>query len=178
MTRTHFTDFDAGHAFVELSRTYLREDYLGRLRKAVAELPEEDLWWRPNEASNSAGNLLLHLAGNARQWIVSGVGRQPDLRHREGEFSATGGLSRAQALTRLEDVLAEVDAVLARLEPGALAERRTIQGNDVTVLEAVYHVVEHFSMHVGQILYIVKLRTGTDLRFWRVNADGSARPSW
>lgn len=178
MTRTELTDFDAGHAFVERSRKYLRDDYLGRLRKAVAELPEEDLWWRPNEASNSAGNLLLHLAGNARQWIVSGVGRQPDLRHREGEFSATGGLSRAQALTRLEEVLVEVDAVLARLEPGALAERRTIQGNDVTVLEAVYHVVEHFSTHVGQILYIVKLRTGTDLRFWRMGADGSARPSW
>jgi uncharacterized damage-inducible protein DinB len=178
MTRTQLTDFDVAHAFVELSRKYLRDDYLGRLRKAVAELPEEDLWWRPNEASNSAGNLLLHLAGNARQWIVSGVGRQPDVRQREAEFAASSGPSREQLLVQLEEALGEVDDVLARLQPSDLAERRTIQGMDVTVLEAVYHVVEHFSMHAGQILYIVKLRTGTDLRFWRVSADGSARPSW
>jgi uncharacterized damage-inducible protein DinB len=178
MTQTQLTDYDSGHAFVERSRRYLRDDYLARLRKAVERLPEEDLWWRPNEASNSAGNLLLHLAGNARQWIVSGVGRQSDVRRRESEFSAQGGLSREQLLARLEEALGEVDAVLARLHPAALAERRTIQGNDVTVLEAVYHVVEHFSMHVGQILYIVKLRTGTDLQFWRVGRDGSARPGW
>jgi uncharacterized damage-inducible protein DinB len=178
MTQTHLTDYDAGHAFVEQSRKYLRDDYLPRLRKALARLPEDDLWWKPNEASNSTGNLLLHLAGNVRQWIVSGVGRQPDVRQREAEFAADGGPGREQLLAQLEEALAEVDDVLARLRPTMLAERRTIQGNDVTVLEAVYHVVEHFSMHAGQILYIVKLRTGTDLRFWSVSADGSALPSW
>jgi uncharacterized damage-inducible protein DinB len=168
-------DYDAGHAFIETSRKYLRDDYLARIRKALAELPEEELWWRPNDASNSAGNLLLHLAGNARQWIVAGVGGGADLRARDTEFAATGGLSAREALARLETVVADVDAVLARLEPGALSERRTIQGSDVTVLEAVYHVVEHFAMHVGQILYIVKLRTGKDLRLWRIDRDGSAR---
>jgi uncharacterized damage-inducible protein DinB len=178
VTRPAPTDYDAGPAFIERSRSYLRDDYLPRLRKALAGLSEEDLWWRPNPASNSAGNLLLHLAGNARQWIVSGVAGHADVRQRASEFSATGGLSLQQALTKLEEVMSEVDAALAQLPPAALAERRTIQGNDVTVLEAVYHVVEHFSMHVGQILYIVKLRTGTDLRLWRVQADDSARPGW
>jgi uncharacterized damage-inducible protein DinB len=171
-------DHDAGHAFIEVSRKYLRDDYLARIRRALATLPEEDLWWRPNSASNSAGNLLLHLAGNARQWIVAGVGGDADVRQRDSEFAATDGLTVQEALTRLEDAVGQVDAVLARLQPSALAERRTIQGNDVSVLEAVYHVVEHFAMHAGQILYIVKLRTGTDLRFWKIEADGSARPSW
>jgi uncharacterized damage-inducible protein DinB len=178
MTRVQLTDFDAGHAFVDRSRRYLRDDYLMRLRKALDALSDEDLWWRPNEASNSAGNLLLHLAGNARQWIVSGVGGEADFRQRADEFSATGGIGTREALARLEEVVGEVDAVLARLDPARLAEPLTIQGNDVTVLEAIYHVVEHFSMHVGQILYIVKLRTGRDLGFWRVDARGSARPAW
>jgi uncharacterized damage-inducible protein DinB len=168
-------DYDAGHAFIQTSRKYLRDDYLARIRKALDELPEEDLWWRPNEASNSAGNLLLHLAGNARQWIVAGVGGEADVRARDGEFAATGGLSAREALAALEAVVGQVDEVLARLAPSSLADRRTIQGNDVTVLEAVYHVVEHFAMHVGQILYIVKLRTGKDLRLWTIDRDGSAR---
>jgi uncharacterized damage-inducible protein DinB len=176
MQRTQ--DYDAGHAFIERSRRYLRDDYLARIRRALATLPEEDLWWRPNSASNSAGNLLLHLAGNARQWIVAGVGGGADLRLRDSEFAATEGLTIQEALAKLEDVVGQVDAVLARLEPSTLAERRTIQGNDVTVLEAVYHVVEHFAMHAGQILYIVKLRTGADLRFWKIGTDGSARPTW
>ena len=168
----------AGRAFIECSRRYLRDDYLVRIRTALEKLPPADLWWRPNVSSNSVGNLLLHLAGNARQWIVSGVGRAPDARRREEEFAARDGLDAAAALARLEESVRDVDAVLERLDPETLGERRTIQGNDVTVLEAIYHVVEHFSMHTGQILYVVKLRSGDDLGFWKIGPDGSARPMW
>lgn len=171
-------DFDTGRAFIERSRSYLTSDYLPRIRAALAKLPEADLWWRPNAASNSAGNLLLHLAGNARQWIVSGVGGQADVRARVEEFAARGGPDRRQALAALEEALSEVDGVLARLDPAALGEVRTIQGREVTVLEAIYHVVEHFSMHTGQILYIAKLRGGEDLGLWRVEDDGTATPAW
>lgn len=178
MKETRLTDFDAGRAFIDRSRRYLSEDYLPRIRTALAVLAPEDLWWRPNEASNSAGNLLLHLAGNARQWIVSGVGGEADLRRRDEEFSPTGGLDTEEALAVLEEAVRDVDRVLARLEPTALGEPRRIQGRDVTVLDAVYHVVEHFSMHTGQILYLAKLRTGKDLGLWRFDADGSAHAAW
>ena len=170
--------FHAGRAFIDRSRRYLRDDYLVRVRSALEKLPAEDLWWRPNESSNSVGNLLLHLAGNARQWIGSGVGLAPDVRRREHEFAARDGLDATAALARLEEAVRDVDAVLERLDPETLGERRTIQGNDVTVLEAIYHVVEHFSMHTGQILYVVKQRSGGDLGFWRIGPDGSARPMW
>ena len=172
------SDVDAGRAFVARSRRYLKDDYLLRIRLALEKLSPDDLWWRPNESSNSVGNLLLHLAGNVRQWIVSGVGGVPDARRRELEFAAREGLDAREAFAKLEDAVADVDAVLAQLEPSALAERRTIQGNEVTVLEAIYHVVEHFSMHTGQILYVVKARSGEDLGFWKIGPDGSARPVW
>ncbi|MDX1566183.1 MAG: DinB family protein [Longimicrobiales bacterium] len=163
--------------FIEHSRQYLRAEYLPRIRRCVDELPAEDLWWRPNPVSNSVGNLLLHLAGNARQWVVSGIGGRPDIRERDTEFAADGGAEAEDLLAHLETTLESVDEVLANLEPQRLGEPIRVQGNDVTVLEAVYHVVEHFSMHVGQIIYITKLRTGTDLRFYDVT-EGVARRNW
>ena len=167
---------DVGRAFIEQSRSLLHDDLLPRLRKALATLPDEDFWWRPNEASNSVGNLVLHLAGNVRQWVVSGVGGAEDVRRRDEEFSRRGGLG-SEALAALERGVADACGVLDTIEPATLSAPRTIQGMDVSVLEAMYHVVEHFSMHTGQILYITKLRVGKDLGFWRV-ADGSAERAW
>ena len=140
-------------------------------------MSEEDIWWCPNEASNSIGNLILHLAGNARQWVVSGIGGEPDRRRRDEEFSREGGLSVGELLAHLESALAEVDEVLLRLEPRVLLETREIQGMTVSVLDALYHVVEHFSTHTGQIIYLAKLRTGQDLGFWEVK-DGIAVRKW
>lgn len=167
----------SGEAFIEQSRHYLRDDYLPKIRRCLRELPPDDLWWRPNEASNSVGNLLLHLAGNVRQWVVSGIGGEPDIRDRDEEFSANGGADAADLLAHLEATLESVDAVLESLDPDRLDERLVVQGNDVTVLEALYHVVEHFSMHVGQIIYVSKLRSGSDLRFYQVE-EGVARKNW
>ncbi len=169
---------DTAKAFIARSRKYLLQDYLPKIRLAVEALPEEaDIWWRPNEASNSIGNLLLHLAGNARQWIVSGIGGAQDVRHRDEEFRRQGELSGRDLLGALEETLAAVDRVLGHLQPDELSSERVIQGMRVTVLEALYHVVEHFSMHTGQIIYLAKMRSGRDLGFWEVK-DGRAIPRW
>jgi len=171
-----------GQHFIDTCRYHVGSDYLPKIRRSVESLDEGDLWWRPNVESNSVGNLVLHLAGNIRQWIVSGVGGKPDIRERAGEFAADGTgdaaeWSRARLLTYLEETLADVDATLAELSPDDLMECTVIQGMDVTYLEAVFHAVEHFSMHTGQIIYIAKLRTGHDLHFYDVK-DGIATKNW
>jgi len=152
--------------FVEASRVFLKDDYMPKLLYCVEHLSEEDLWWRPNEASNSIGNLMLHLSGNVRQWIVASIGGEAFQRNRDAEFSEKGPLPRAVLVERLKTGLQDVDQVLAALESNRLVQQVTIQKYDVSVLQAVYHVVEHFSYHLGQILYIYKLRTGTDPRFY------------
>src|SRR4051812_16987531 len=138
--------------FIDRSRYYLRTEYRTKLRAAVEAMPADALWWRGNEFSNSVGNLLLHLAGNVRQWIVGGVGRLTVERDRDGEFAATYGGTADALLIALENVLDEADAVLADLSAEDLSSRRTIQGRELTVIEAVYHVVEHFALHLGQII--------------------------
>ncbi len=169
---------DVAQTFIDQSRRFLLVEYLRKIEQCVAELSDEDLWWRPNEVSNSVGNLLLHLAGNVRQWIIHGVGGAADVRQRPQEFDERHGSSAEPLLARLRQTLDEADRVLAGLDPADLPGPRCIQGIDVTVFEAVYHVVEHFSTHVGQIVYVTKLRTGRDLQFYEMNADGSVRRGW
>ncbi len=153
-------------AFLAQSRRFLLNDYLPKIEKCLAGLTDQDVWWRGNEESNSIGNLLLHLSGNARQWIVSGLGGSADHRLRDTEFDERSLISKQDLLGRLKDTLAEVDTVLAEFDPARLLDSYRIQNYDVTALEAIFHVVEHFSMHTGQIILLTKLRTASDLHFY------------
>ena len=157
---------EIGHEFISCSRYHLVKDFLPKIERCLERLTDEQIWWRPNEQSNSIGNLLLHLSGNARQWIVCGVGGAADSRDRDAEFAQRTVIARGDLHSLLTRALTEVDATLAQFDPNQLLERRTIQGSDVTVLEAILHVVEHFSMHVGQVVYITKLLTAHDLHFY------------
>jgi uncharacterized damage-inducible protein DinB len=167
----------AGLLFLERARYFLATEYRTQLRLAVEALPEDALWWRANDQSNSVGNLLLHLNGNVRQWIVAGVGRRPDIRHRAAEFDARSGPSAAALLADLNHTLDDVDGVLAGLTDTQLLEPRTIQGRDLTVLAAIFHVVEHFSYHLGQIVLVAKLRAPGAIKFYE-DAGGLATPVW
>ena len=168
---------DPGVAFLAQSREYLTAHYLPKILAAVNQLSDADLWWRPQESSNSVGNLLLHLAGNITQWIVGGVGRVPGARDRAAEFDRREPISRTELLAHFTSAVHAADSVLGRTEAAALVEPRTIQGREVTVFSAIYHAIEHFSMHAGQVLYIAKLRSGNDLGFYRVEG-GITRAAW
>jgi uncharacterized damage-inducible protein DinB len=163
--------------FLGQARYSLRTEHWTKLRLAVEALPADALWWRPDDQSNSVGNLLLHLAGNVNQWIVSGVGGAPGARNRAAEFAATSGGTSVDLLDALDRVLADADRALGRLTAEQLTEQRTFQGRDLSVLEAVFHVVEHFAMHVGQVVFIAKLTRPGAVHFYD-DAGGMARPVW
>lgn len=152
--------------FLSASRKTL-STWLERIEKCVAQLTPDQIWWRGQDNSNAIGNLMLHLSGNVRQWIVSGVGGAPDVRNRDAEFARRDPISATELLERLRAAVRDADAVLARLTDEDLPQQRHIQVYDVTVLEAVHHVTEHFALHAGQILYAAKLLTGADLGFYR-----------
>ena len=166
-----------GAAFLAQSREYLTAHYLPKIRGSVDVLQDADVWWRPHETANSIGNLLLHLAGNIRQWVVSGVGGAPDRRDRPSEFARREPIPRIELLALITEAVLEADSVIAATDPASLGERREVQGRSVTLLEAIYHAVEHFGMHTGQIVYIAKLRTGIDLGFYEV-VEGIPRAAW
>ena len=146
------------------ARALLRSSYLSKIERCLDMLGEDDIWWRVNDASNSIGNLMLHLDGSTRMWILRVAGGRQIVRDRDAEFAARGPLAKAPLLARLRSTLAEVDEVLATLNEATLLERRPSTQGEVTVLWAVLHGVEHFAMHTGQIITLTKLRTGSALR--------------
>jgi uncharacterized damage-inducible protein DinB len=153
-------------AFIDKSRSLITADYVPKIERCLDRLSEADIWWRPNEASNSIGNLILHLCGNVTMWIVGGVGALPFERHRQREFDERTKIPATDLRTRLRVVVQQADEVMSAVRPDDLLSRRQIQGYDVTVLEAIYHVVEHFSMHTGQIILLSKARAAEDLKLW------------
>ena len=155
-----------GQAFIVRSRAHLTDDYLPKIERCFELLSDEQIWWCANPQSNSIGNLLLHLSGNVRQWIVCGLGEVTDSRDRDSEFAQRDVITRDELLSRLRQTLSEADAALARFDPNKLLGKRRIQKLEVTALEAILHVVEHFSMHAGQVILLTKVLAKKDLAFY------------
>ena len=169
------TESELAAIFLEHSRKRIFEQLWPRMKKCVTSLTEEQIWWRPNEASNSIGNLLLHLNGNVYQWLVASFNQEEDRRNRPAEFAAKEGATAAELLERLGATLDRARAVLDRLTAAELLAPYEIQGYHVRGLDAVYQVVGHFGLHYGQIVYITKLLSGKDLGFYKeLNKTGRA----
>jgi len=151
---------DIATHFLAQSRAFLSSDYLPKIERCLEALSDADVWWRANEGSNSIGNLLLHLEGSTRAWIAGVAGGISSARDRQQEFDEREQIPRAELMSRLRRTLTEADGVLARLAVEVLPERRQARDEEVTVLFAVYHAVEHFSMHTGQIIMLAKMRAG------------------
>ena len=177
MTDTPVAGATAGRIFLEASRYFLTREYPSKLRQCLEVLTPAEVWTRSDESSNSIGNLLLHLNGNVSEWILGGVGGQHVERNRESEFAAREGGEGSELLRRLEETLRRADAVLGALSDDDLAAPRFIQGRETTVLAAVYHVVEHFAMHTGQIVLLTKIHSPGAIRFYE-DAGALARPLW
>ncbi|MCG8608243.1 DUF1572 domain-containing protein [bacterium] len=144
----------------------LFDDSLPRLKKCLSLLSEEEIWFRPNAQTVSVGNLVLHLCGNVRQWIISGLSGAQDVREREKEFSEPGPIPPQELVKRLESTMNEVRIILADLEPASLLEERSVQGRRESGVSILVHVVEHFSYHVGQVSYSIKSHKDLDLGYF------------
>ena len=154
--------------FITKSLDLLQNEYLSKIEKSISKLNDEQIWWRPNENSNSIANLLLHLNGNVRQYLIAGVGEKIFERNRELEFNERKNISSNILLNQLKETVNEATEILNNLDLEKLTEVRIIQGKEKTLLDAIYHSVEHFSMHTGQIIFISKLLLNEDLEFYEI----------
>lgn len=154
--------------FIQQATMHFNEN-LPRVEKCFAQLTEEQIWQRPNENSNSIGNLVLHLCGNIRQWVISSIGAQDDIRQRDIEFSTESGFTKAELYEKLHSTIEEAVQTIQNLQESELLEIKSVQGYTYSALGNIFHVVEHLSYHVGQIAYWTKVMADKDLGFYADN---------
>lgn len=148
--------------FLNVSANKLTQS-VDRIAICLGKLSDDQIWARGHENENAVGNLVLHLSGNVRQWIMHGLGGQPDIRVRDSEFAAAGGMNAAELAALIRQTVEEATATLRILTPEQLTRVYPIQGRTASGVEAVMNVVEHFGQHTGQIIYATKNLTGQDL---------------
>ena len=152
--------------FLQFSVDKLRQ-FTDRIEVCLGKLNEEQIWFRGGPAENAVGNLVLHLTGNVRQWIVCSLENAPSTRDRDGEFAARGGFRASELTAKLRDTVELAARVIQNLDADRLTKVYEIQGYRVSGVDVVYHVVEHFAEHTGQIIFVTKMLTGEDLEFYR-----------
>lgn len=154
-----------GQALIAECDRRLFGESLPKIKKCLSELTQDEIWFRPNSETVSMGNLVLHLCGNVRQWITSSLGGAEDTRRRSREFSETGPIPTAELQSLLETTMKEARTAMLKLDPSTLLDKRMVWGSEQSGISILVHVVEHFSYHVGQIVYFVKSRKAIDLAF-------------
>ena len=137
-----------------------------KIEKCLKELSEDEVWQKPNKASNSIANLLLHLCGNIRQYAISSLGRRPDVRERDLEFSTEKGYEKADLFTKLSETVEEAKAIIKKIDIEEMLRIRFVQGYEFSGIGVLIHVVEHYSYHTGQIIFWTKLLREKDMAFY------------
>ena len=151
--------------FIEEIKRRLFTECFPRLEQCLQALSEKELWYRPNANSNSVGNISLHLCGNIRQWVIAGLGGHQDVRERQKEVDEQGPIPLEELLGLLTILKKDVAVVLNQTTPKDLIEKRDVQIYQESGL-SILELVEHFSYHVGQVTYIVKMLKDVDTGYY------------
>ena len=137
-----------------------------KIISCMNELEEDEIWRRPNNVSNSIGNLILHLCGNITQYIISSLGETEDTRERDKEFSIDGGYSKSELIGKLNLTVKRAVSVIQNMDTNGLLRKRYVQGFESSGIGNIIQVTEHYSYHTGQIVFWTKLLKSKDLGFY------------
>lgn len=144
--------------FLQMVRHRMLDEYPAQIRACLDALGEDDLWWRPHEQANAAGNLVLHLAGSNQFYLGHAIGGGPDVRDRDAEFGARGQRSSSEVYAVYAAARATVERVLDTLTPARLPETTMATGRSSSFARILMHVTHHNALHIGQIVWLTKLR--------------------
>ena len=165
---------DQNSLCAEFSRAIAAEfdDAVTKIVHCIDQLGDEQLWWRPAPNMNSIANLVLHLCGNIRQWVVAGVQGLDDTRNRPWEFATRDGFTGSDLSRMLRELQADVHTVLANLTEPEMVRQRTIQGFECSSMQAILESVAHFRGHAQEIIHLCRIQLGDNYRFHFVPGPG------
>jgi uncharacterized damage-inducible protein DinB len=143
----------------ELAELFRRD--IDRLLQEVKAFPNQaDLWQRLPGISNSAGNLMLHLEGNLREYIGRQLGGVAYNRKRDLEFSSSG-VPLDELLQRVTAVKQTIPDIVSGLSDAVLDATypQEVLGAPVSTRKFLIHLQGHLNYHLGQINYLRRTLT-------------------
>lgn len=145
---------------------YRIEESTRMIKITFGDLSEDDIWRKPNHASNSIGNLILHICGNMTQYVIASLGEKPDIRNRDAEFSTVEGFTKDELLQQLITTMNTAKTTIENTTSEQFLKVRPIQAFNFSGVGLVVHAVEHYSYHTGQIAFWTKVLKDKDLGFY------------
>jgi len=148
-------------------RKRLFTDLAEQIRTCIDVLNEDEIWWRPNEKANSIGNLVLHLCGSTRSYLLWAIGGIQYERNRAAEFEARHSVSKRELMDTFKTAISDCSEIVAKLDSNRLMEQTDRTGKTTTFVQILLHVLSHVSVHTGQIVYTTKmLKEGAIVELW------------
>jgi hypothetical protein len=143
-----------------------------RLNHCLEQLDERQIWWRPNDKMNSIGALIRHICGSFRQWTVTPINNEEDVRDRPEEFLNNDKITRQDLIQLTAKLKADFLRAVNNLDSSRLVEQRRIQGSEVTLMSAVFRALTHLEGHVGQIILLTRIQLDDRYKiFWVPQTD-------
>lgn len=138
-----------------------------QIRTCVEELTEEQLWWRPNEQANSVGNLVLHMSGSMRHYLLRGVGGIQYERDRPAEFAERGPIAKTELLATFDETINQAAQILDSFDTSRFLNPTDEPNYVPTIFDTIFNIAIHLATHTGQIVYITKmLKEGSVDELW------------
>jgi uncharacterized damage-inducible protein DinB len=148
------------------------ESSFQRLYHCLDQLDEKKIWWQPNDKMNSIGILIKHICGSFRQWTITSINNEEDVRDRPEEFLNDTKIDKEE-LTQLTATLkSDFLTAIENLDASRLTEPRRIQGYNVTLMSALFRALIHLDGHIGQIILLTRIQSGNNYKiFWTPQTD-------
>ncbi len=148
---------DINRVALEALRNRITKILPAQIRPCIAELSEEQLWWRPNEKANSVGNLVLHVSGSLRHYLSRGIGGMAYDRNRPAEFAERGPLPKEELLSIFDETIRQAEATLDSFDTSHFTEETEDPRYVKTNFDLILNIAIHLSTHTGQIVYVTKM---------------------
>lgn len=152
---------------LEFLRSRVTKIFPAQIRKCVEELSDEQIWWRPNDGSNSVGNLVLHLSGSMRHYLSRAVGGIEYTRDRPAEFQERGPLPKQELLSVFDETISQAAQTLDSFDTSRFLDTTEEPNYYPTIFDQLFGIALHLATHAGQILYVAKmLKEGSIDELW------------
>lgn len=145
-----------------------------KIRHCLDQLDHQQIWWRPHASMNSIANLLLHLTGNMRQWLIAGLTDGQDTRYRQLEFDDRSLRSSHELLAALEHTADTACDCIQQASLHDLMQRRRVQQFDLDGFQTIQDSVCHFRGHVQEIIHMTRCLKSDDYRFYFIPQETSS----